>query len=100
VIALLAASAIAFFFEGIVAGAICLALLVMTVLVLYTPLRGWLGLPPRETQEDETEKPKRIGIVADEESAVRTKRTKIRGQDRGVDLRGGSTYEDEDSEIE
>lgn len=44
-------TAATFFFSGALAGAICLFFALCLVVVLWTPVRGWLAIPPRDGEK-------------------------------------------------
>jgi hypothetical protein len=56
---MLAAVVIGFLAAGPLGAAICGVLAVVLALILWTPLRGWLGIPPK--QEPSTETGGRVG---------------------------------------
>jgi hypothetical protein len=48
-------AAATFYFSGPLAGTVCLVVAVGLITVLWTPVRGWLGIPPHASRDAGTE---------------------------------------------
>jgi membrane protein implicated in regulation of membrane protease activity len=85
VVLMLIPIAASFLFGGVLLGVICLVLAAMISIALWTPVRGWLGIPaPKQGQDGGG----RIGYIGRKGSRGDLSKAKIEGQDTAIDNEG------------
>jgi hypothetical protein len=79
---------------GPTGAAICLALMAMIALVLWTPLRGWLGIPPHLTESRG-----RVGYRGRPGSTATFRRTRF-GETLDTDIDNEGDIDVDDSDVD